>query len=118
MSQGHWVDIGAPESLRFDSGAVVKVQGLELALFRDDGEYRAVENVCPHQGAPLAFGWVREGVVTCPWHAWEFNIRTGECVTSEHPSHRVAVYPVRERGGRLEVEMRPTDYSPGLRPEG
>lgn len=105
MSQGHWVDIGAPESLRFDSGAVVRVQGRELAVFRDGGEYRAVENVCPHAGAPLAFGWVTDSVVTCPWHAWEFNIRTGECVNSNHSMHRLRIYPVRQVEGRLEVEM-------------
>jgi nitrite reductase/ring-hydroxylating ferredoxin subunit len=116
VSQDHWVDIGPPGSLRFDSGAAVQIQGRELAVFRDGGEYRAVENVCPHQGAPLAFGWAREGVVTCPWHAWEFNIRSGECVTSGDPKHRVAVYPVREREGRLEVEIPGTDYSPGRSP--
>ncbi len=103
MSPGRWVDIGAPESLDFDQGAVVQVEGLQLALFPDGSGYRALDNICPHAGGPLAMGWLVDSVVVCPWHAWEFDIRTGRCVTSD--VYHVRAYPVREVDGRLQVHI-------------
>jgi nitrite reductase/ring-hydroxylating ferredoxin subunit len=49
----------------------------EIALFNVDGNYYALENACPHQGGPIAEGWVENLTVTCPWHAWCFDLRTG-----------------------------------------
>lgn len=49
----------------------------EVALFNVDGNYYALENACPHQGGPIAEGWVENLTVTCPWHAWCFDLRTG-----------------------------------------
>ena len=48
-----------------------------MALFNVDGNYYALENACPHQGGPIADGWVEGLTVTCPWHAWCFDLRTG-----------------------------------------
>ena len=55
----------------------VSVGRYDVALFNVDGELYALENVCPHQGGPLADGWVEGVTVTCPWHAWCFDLRTG-----------------------------------------
>jgi nitrite reductase (NADH) small subunit len=49
----------------------------EIALFNVGGNYYALENACPHQGGPIAEGWVENLTVTCPWHAWCFDLRTG-----------------------------------------
>jgi len=49
----------------------------EVALFNVNGEYYALENLCPHQGGPIVDGWVEGLTVTCPWHAWCFDLRTG-----------------------------------------
>jgi nitrite reductase/ring-hydroxylating ferredoxin subunit len=51
---------------------------LEVAVFNVEGAFYAVEASCPHQGGPLAEGWIEGPVVTCPWHAWSFDVRTGE----------------------------------------
>ncbi|HEX8807016.1 MAG TPA: Rieske 2Fe-2S domain-containing protein [Candidatus Aquilonibacter sp.] len=56
---------------------VVNVGRYEVALFNVDGKYYALENACPHQGGPIADGWVENLTVTCPWHAWCFDLRTG-----------------------------------------
>lgn len=50
----------------------------EVALFNIDGDYYALENACPHQGGPIADGWIEGETVTCPWHAWCFDLRTGK----------------------------------------
>jgi NAD(P)H-dependent nitrite reductase small subunit len=49
----------------------------EIALFNVDGTFYALDNTCPHQGGPLAEGWIDGTRVTCPWHAWTFDLTTG-----------------------------------------
>jgi nitrite reductase/ring-hydroxylating ferredoxin subunit len=56
-------------------------RGLLVALARlEDGSIVAFENVCPHKAAPLGEGRIRAGVVTCPWHGFRFDLRTGKTV--------------------------------------
>lgn len=110
MSDGPWVDVGARDSLSFDQGAVVQARGRELALFPDGDGFLAIDNVCPHAGGPLALGWLEGTAVVCPWHGWEFDIRTGACVTSDQ--YRVGNYPVREVEGRLQVQLPPENPQP------
>ena len=59
-------------------GKLVRVKRKWIALFRVDGEVFALNNICPHQGAPLAKGLVNNRTVTCPLHGWEFDLRTGK----------------------------------------
>jgi nitrite reductase/ring-hydroxylating ferredoxin subunit len=98
-----WFDVGAPGDLKFTPGAAVKVADRWVALFAKDGGYRAIDNLCPHAGAPLCDGSVLDGKVVCFLHCWEFDLDTGACDVG--PQWAVATYPVRERGGRLEVGL-------------
>lgn len=50
-------------------------------LFNDEGEITAAADVCPHKGAPLSAGEFVDGVVACPLHGWEFDVRSGECLS-------------------------------------
>jgi nitrite reductase/ring-hydroxylating ferredoxin subunit len=50
----------------------------EVAVFNVGGTFYAIENTCPHQGGPLSEGWLEGPIVTCPWHAWCFDVRTGK----------------------------------------
>jgi nitrite reductase/ring-hydroxylating ferredoxin subunit len=50
----------------------------EIAVFNVAGRFHAIENSCPHQGGPLAEGFIDGDVVTCPWHAWCFDVRDGK----------------------------------------
>ena len=58
-------------------GEAFAVNGRMVAVFNLDGQYRAIDDICPHMGASLAGGEVSHGVVTCPWHAWRFRICDG-----------------------------------------
>jgi nitrite reductase (NADH) small subunit len=60
------------------SARTVPVGRFEVALFNVDGTLYALENACPHQGGPIAEGWVEGLTVVCPWHAWCFDLRTGD----------------------------------------
>lgn len=65
------------EELPLGKGREFVLGGRIVALFRtDDGVY-AVDGICPHAGGPLAQGMVRNHVVTCPWHGWQYDVRTG-----------------------------------------
>lgn len=54
--------------------------GRQVALFNIDGTIYALDNACPHMGGPLGEGEVEDGIVTCPLHAWQFDIKTGTCI--------------------------------------
>ncbi len=62
------------------SGFLVELEGREIALFREGSVVRALDAVCPHRGALLAFGEVRDGIVHCPLHAWPFRLADGTCL--------------------------------------
>lgn len=53
--------------------------GREIAIFNCDGEFYALDNVCPHMGGPLGEGEMEGCMVVCPWHGWQFNIKDGTC---------------------------------------
>ncbi len=53
--------------------------GMEIALFNLQGKIFALENVCPHMGGPLGEGDIENCIVTCPWHGWQFDIKSGSC---------------------------------------
>ena len=68
---------------------------LDLALFRVDGIVRCVTNVCPHKRIALIYdGFVENGTITCPMHAWQFDICTG---LNTAGSGGLKTYEVRER---------------------
>lgn len=88
---------------------IVDVAGRSVGIFNVDHEFYAVRNSCPHKGAPLCKGVVegfvrgskpgefefeREGeILRCPWHGWEFELKTGESVFNPHKVW-VRSYPV------------------------
>jgi len=49
-----------------------------IALFNVEGTFYALDGVCPHQGGPLGQGTLEGCVVTCPWHGWQFDVRSGQ----------------------------------------
>lgn len=59
-------------------GRRVVVDGRPIALFKVAGEIYAIDHRCPHQGGPLANGFVHRCRVTCPLHGWVFDLSTGK----------------------------------------
>jgi len=84
------------------TGRVVTVGGKDIALFNVDGTFYALDNVCPHRGGPLGEGDLEGCIVTCPWHAWQYDVRTGESITDDL---KVARYEVKVEGGDVEVAV-------------
>lgn len=82
---------------------VVEVGGRVLALFNVQGTFFATDNACSHRGGPLGEGTLDGAVVTCPWHAWRWDVRTGANVNN--PAVKLGCFPVRVEEGALVVDL-------------
>ena len=72
-------------------------------LFNVDGQISAIDGICPHQGGPLAEGQLEGTLVTCPWHGWQFDVRTGQ--NSLGGRLRQPVYEVKIEGQDVLVAV-------------
>ncbi|HZS88831.1 MAG TPA: Rieske (2Fe-2S) protein [Chloroflexota bacterium] len=109
---------------------IVEIAGRSIGIFNVGGEFFALRNRCPHQGGPLCRGvlwgsvtasapgeydYSRPGeILRCPWHGWEFDVRTGQSWVD--PARlRVRRYEVMvERGATRHEDLQPP--APGLVP--
>ena len=76
--------------------AEVEHEGRIYALFNVDGAISAIDGICPHQGGPLAEGALEGSMVTCPWHGWQFVVRSGK--TPLGSKLKQTVYEVKVEG--------------------
>jgi nitrite reductase/ring-hydroxylating ferredoxin subunit len=99
-----WLPAARLRDIPHGRGLAVTVGGRALALFRVGDTAFALEDCCPHRGAPLSEGTVADGEVTCPWHPARFALTTG-CHRSPPAGAGVASFPTRVAGGVVEVEV-------------
>ncbi|GBD36392.1 Assimilatory nitrite reductase [NAD(P)H] small subunit [bacterium HR36] len=90
-----------------ESARVVEVDGKLVAIFHHAGKYFAIDDTCPHMGASLAEGYVEEGIVTCPWHAWRFRLEDG--AWADNPRLKIGCYPVRVVGDEIQLAVECTE---------
>ncbi len=103
-----------PESELGDNAAHrVLIEDQAICLARVDAQVRAISDVCPHRGASLSEGLVRDGCVTCPAHLWRFSFVDGE--KQGDGRTRVETYPVRVVHGVVEVDVPPLPPPRSLR---
>jgi nitrite reductase (NADH) small subunit/3-phenylpropionate/trans-cinnamate dioxygenase ferredoxin subunit len=94
-------------------GRTVEVGTKLVAVFRERGEFFAIDDVCPHMGASLSGGYVEKGTVTCPWHAWRFRLADG--AWADNPRIKIGCHAVRVAGDQLQVKLAdppPPKYPP------
>jgi nitrite reductase (NADH) small subunit/3-phenylpropionate/trans-cinnamate dioxygenase ferredoxin subunit len=84
-------------------GRAYQVAGRMIAVFLIDGRYTAIDDTCPHMGASLASGYVENGGVTCPWHAWRFCVKEGTWLDNPRSAVRQKTYEVRVEGDEIQV---------------
>jgi nitrite reductase/ring-hydroxylating ferredoxin subunit len=80
----------------------VSMNGEQVVLYRKQGEILAVGNECPHQGGSLCDGWVEGEIAVCPLHGWEFDLRSGACMTI--PGERVPLFTASVEGDGIYLE--------------
>jgi nitrite reductase (NADH) small subunit/3-phenylpropionate/trans-cinnamate dioxygenase ferredoxin subunit len=99
---GQTITVGRVEDVPPGRGATIEVEGgKELALFNVNDQFFAIENFCPHKGAPLADGNLCGHFIECDWHGWRFDVRTGQCLTNT--SSDIEVYGVLIEDGMIRV---------------
>ncbi|PVX81642.1 Rieske (2Fe-2S) protein [Paraburkholderia unamae] len=114
-------NVGRLDELPENDALTLDVDGRPVGVFKVGHKVYAVRNLCPHKRAPLARGTVEgtmlptacageyrfgmEGqVLKCPWHGWELNIETGQCLFGVSDS-RVKTYRVSVRDGDVYVDI-------------
>ena len=114
--------IGDASSWREGERQFTEIMGREVGVFAVDGGFVAFENVCPHSGGPVCRGRVMPAVkaeiaadgtyhgersddanprLACPWHGWEFELRTGRCIGASQ--RRLRAYDVIIEEGKVYV---------------
>jgi NAD(P)H-dependent nitrite reductase small subunit len=93
------------EEMSVGESRLVKVGDAQIGLFRQADGLFAIDNLCPHRGAPLHEGFVTDDYVTCPWHQWQFQLGDGVC--RNIPKVRIATYPVEVRDGTIWIDTKP-----------
>jgi nitrite reductase/ring-hydroxylating ferredoxin subunit len=85
-------------------GIAVDVEGMRIALFNVDGEFKALGATCSQHGAPLASGVLHEGRLQCPWHGVSFDVERGICAAFPMTTS-ATTYTVRVEGDTIFVEV-------------
>lgn len=75
----------------------------KIAVYHTAEGFFASDNVCPHRGGPLGEGDLIGNEITCPWHLWGFDVRTGMCAGNAELS--IATHEVCIEGDRILVRL-------------
>ena len=102
----HWIDVGLVDDIPDNRAKIVcPANGERIAVFRHGDNLCAIASVCAHQGGPLGEGQIIDGLITCPWHGYQFQMHNG-CAPAPY-TDRVATYPLRIDGRRVFVNPTP-----------
>ena len=89
-----FIPVASLDELQENEGKPLKINNQVIALFKlRSGEVHAIENSCPHVGAPLDNGILEEKELSCLWHGWKFDLETG--LSTSCPGVSIKVYPVK-----------------------
>ena len=100
---GQFVRAAKTDEVKSGGCIGVKVEGVFVGIYNVGDEYHAMNNICPHLGGVLSYGFLTDNVITCPLHMWEFDVTTGKCVWPGQT--RVASYPVKVQGKHILVDV-------------
>ncbi len=98
-----FVKLATLDELPTGAAKEVEHDGRIVALFNVDGTISAIDGICPHQGGPLADGPISGTCVTCPWHGWQFDVKSGK--SSVNSRVKVEVFEVKIEGGDILVQV-------------
>ena len=96
--------IARSDELEEGKGRPYEMDGHRIALVRHEGKVYALDDLCPHADASIAFGPVENGCIACPWHFAEFKLETGEVLSGPSP-RGLRTYEVREENGEVQIQI-------------
>jgi nitrite reductase/ring-hydroxylating ferredoxin subunit len=99
---GGFVKVAETKVIQSTKMKAVEVAGENVCLINVEGKYYAIDNVCTHEGGPLAEGTLEGYEVECPWHGSKFDIRTGK-VTRPPANEPESTYEVKVEGNDILI---------------
>lgn len=97
-----WVDVVDANSLAEGKNIVIDVDGTDIAVFKIEGAFYAIEDVCSHDGAEIASGTLEGDEIICPRHGARFCVKTG-AVKAPPAYENIASFPLRIENGKVQV---------------
>ena len=98
-----FVRVASASEIPAGQGRMFELQSRQVAVFNVGGKFHAIDNVCEHQGGPLAEGELDGCVVTCPWHGWTYDVTSGQ--SPDDADTRVQRFEVKVEGGDVFVAV-------------
>lgn len=98
-----WIPVAAADAVAPGGFIPIDVEGRPGLLYNIEGRYYCTGSVCPHQGRSLATGTLEGTRLTCPWHAWVFDVTTGESPYTLRQA--IGCLPVKVEGGEIFVGL-------------
>ena len=94
----NWYKIADSQASDVDFIRTVTVSGRQLLLVCHDGAFTVTQSICPHAGAHLGGGWCKNGKLVCPYHRYEYDLKTGRGLPGQGDYIEVYSTDVREDG--------------------
>jgi len=104
-----FVTVGKIDEISEGEGKAFDVNDRSIAVFLIDGELHAIEDQCPHMGAALSAGHLEGCQVSCPWHAWRFDVRDG--AWCDNPQVKIDAFETRIVDGEIQIATTPKKLS-------
>jgi len=98
-----WINVFNENALMNGENSVIDVDGTEVAVFKIDDQFYAIEDVCSHDGTEIASGELDGDEIICPRHGARFCVKTG-AVKSAPAYEDIHSYPVRIVEGKVQIK--------------
>lgn len=102
-NEAGWVALTTIEHIPDGGILALELDGLKLIITRFSDNIQAYRNSCTHLAMPLDKGEIKDGILTCPFHHFQYNLKTGDCLTA--PEMPLQPYPVKRVGERVFVRV-------------
>lgn len=103
MASSQFVTVARVEDVLPGTVTTVTVDGRKLALARVEDEFYATQQECLHLGGPLCEGRLDGHLLTCPWHGWQYDVRTGK--NAFDLAIQIETFEVRVDDGEVKIDV-------------
>lgn len=98
-----WIKVARSQQIKEKKPWPLVIDGKKIVLIRHRGCLTAFKDSCPHQGAPLSHGFVKDGQITCIYHGWKFNLDDGSFLSND--KLKLKSYGVKEQANEVFLEI-------------
>lgn len=108
-NEAEWTPVCNVSDIEPGTGEQFEMGDRLIAVFNDNGTFWAIDDMCPHMGASLSAGFLDGCEVSCPWHAWRFDIRDGTWCDNRRV--KIDAFDVRVVDDQIQINLEPKPKS-------